>query len=726
MNKQNTHFCLTFLFLLFSTFSQAQILTIQGFVVDESTQKAIPYANVGFPKHSIGTSANELGEFILKISEKYAGDTLVLSSIGYLQHRLPLKNIKSNQIKTISLEKNDTKISEFEYKAPSTDKIMKLVRQKRIENYNSSPISLQVFHREATKELGSNRYFALSEGVLSVYKSPVNRANDAVRLIKGRAKKLNSTFVVGDTTYVVPPFIEGAFATIVLDVIKENNQFIAKHNQFKFKHIGYERIENRNTYVIHFEPKNHNIRPIIETDADYYQGKIYVDIENYTLIRADYEASPRGIRYENLIFKKKQTGLLLKSKQIIVNYAPFEGHWFIKSVIIENVYDYYKSFLEEFTQKEMSALEETSDPEKFIAFEAKDYLISISNKVESFVTQIDTANVSMIPEKMKLNPEVSFGKAINVFDNSFWGDYNIIKAVEASPDSLIVALEQEKKEVLAILEKVSDTQINASNVVFSNIGLRNAKKLAASQNKFILIDFYTDWCQPCKVMDKEAFQNPAIAELMNTFFINLKMNPEKGHKQEAEKYGVNSFPTILIIDSTGKIVNQIVGYGGQAHFKAQIERVLDNLTQGKLFLNVKESHLDDSKDYEKMLVYAKVRKKLGMSTENLTDFVVSNISTDSLNLSHYQQFLTQFAAELEGSTFDFFLKNKAQPIYANKLKKLVSQNIALAAEQKDKNLLARVLKANTRIINDPSVSEVENKRLEALYDEKTKQNRIGK
>ena len=68
--------CLHFLTL------NAQILTFQGQVVDATTQTGIPYVNIGFPKQSIGTSSNEMGAFVIKIS-KDSSKVMVVSLLPF-------------------------------------------------------------------------------------------------------------------------------------------------------------------------------------------------------------------------------------------------------------------------------------------------------------------------------------------------------------------------------------------------------------------------------------------------------------------------------------------------------------------------------------------------------------------------------------------------------------------------------------------------------------------
>ena len=107
----------------------------------------------------------------------------------------------------------------------------------------------------------------------------------------------------------------------------------------------------------------------------------------------------------------------------------------------------------------------------------------------------------------------------------------------------------------------SAAKIDGVGISFEHIRLNEAKELAKETGKIIFIDCYTDWCGPCKRMAKTSFKNEEVGELYNDNFINLKVEMEKNADgpEIAKMYKIRAYPTLLMIDSEGKLVKQVIG-----------------------------------------------------------------------------------------------------------------------------------------------------------------------
>ena len=81
-----------------------------------------------------------------------------------------------------------------------------------------------------------------------------------------------------------------------------------------------------------------------------------------------------------------------------------------------------------------------------------------------------------------------------------------------------------------------------------------------------LIDFWAEWCQPCKMLA------PTVEELAGEYEDKIlvgKLNVDD-NPQTATKYGIRGIPTLLFFKD-GQVVQQLVGVKS----KAEIKKVID-------------------------------------------------------------------------------------------------------------------------------------------------------
>lgn len=117
-------------------------------------------------------------------------------------------------------------------------------------------------------------------------------------------------------------------------------------------------------------------------------------------------------------------------------------------------------------------------------------------------------------------------------------------------------------------EKPVETELNYFKGTFSEALTESSK-----QNKPVFMDAYTNWCGWCKKLDRTTFADKEVSDYLNQNFIVLKVNMEEGEGFDlADKYGINSFPTLLFIDEKGKAFHGIGGYANASEFLKEAQK----------------------------------------------------------------------------------------------------------------------------------------------------------
>lgn len=85
-----------------------------------------------------------------------------------------------------------------------------------------------------------------------------------------------------------------------------------------------------------------------------------------------------------------------------------------------------------------------------------------------------------------------------------------------------------------------------------------ALKKAKEEEKRVLVDFVTTWCGPCRVMDQLVYTSQPIAE-KSSDIVFLKLDGDE-QKELKEKYEVEAYPTLILLDQDGEVLRKAVGY----------------------------------------------------------------------------------------------------------------------------------------------------------------------
>ncbi len=110
-----------------------------------------------------------------------------------------------------------------------------------------------------------------------------------------------------------------------------------------------------------------------------------------------------------------------------------------------------------------------------------------------------------------------------------------------------------------------------------------AKTQARAQNRLLMILFTgSDWCPPCKMMERDILAQPAFADYAMKNLVLLEVDfPHQieqtaelkvANRALAEKYQIEGVPTVMVLNPAGETVGRL-GYmaGGAAAFIGELE-----------------------------------------------------------------------------------------------------------------------------------------------------------
>lgn len=109
--------------------------------------------------------------------------------------------------------------------------------------------------------------------------------------------------------------------------------------------------------------------------------------------------------------------------------------------------------------------------------------------------------------------------------------------------------------------KVDFKEDTAEGIQFFKITFQEALEKAKTEKKPIFLDFYATWYGPCKMLKKHTFSDKEVGNYYNANYINIAIDGEtKEDRDLANKYGIQGYPTLLILDKNGNQVAEQVGF----------------------------------------------------------------------------------------------------------------------------------------------------------------------
>src|SRR5512136_66685 len=103
--------------------------------------------------------------------------------------------------------------------------------------------------------------------------------------------------------------------------------------------------------------------------------------------------------------------------------------------------------------------------------------------------------------------------------------------------------------------------------------LPTALTRAGNENKLVMVDFYTDWCQWCKRLDQKTLSDARVQEALQSV-VTVRLNAEKDGREAAARFSIEGFPTLVFLNANGAEVGRIPGYMDPSPFLEELQDIL--------------------------------------------------------------------------------------------------------------------------------------------------------
>ena len=95
----------------------------------------------------------------------------------------------------------------------------------------------------------------------------------------------------------------------------------------------------------------------------------------------------------------------------------------------------------------------------------------------------------------------------------------------------------------------------------------NFEQEVLKSQQVVLVDFWAEWCGPCRMM------GPTVDQVASEYEGKVKVGKldVDSNQQTASRYGIRGIPTILLFKG-GQIVEQKVGAIGKGDFQKMLDK----------------------------------------------------------------------------------------------------------------------------------------------------------
>lgn len=198
-----------------------------------------------------------------------------------------------------------------------------------------------------------------------------------------------------------------------------------------------------------------------------------------------------------------------------------------------------------------------------------------STSAKSTVKVVATASIKDLEAKLAANPKsaethLALGQAYLKGKNTLKAREHFRAAVRLGHGS-----PSAQKANLALMsmpsQMIKPKTGPQTRMIAAMLGLGRTRGLGGAALPTV-IDFYADWCQPCKQLDT------ALAKVKTTYgekvtFMRVDVD-DPNSQPLMDQYEVSPIPTVVYLNPEGEVVSYSIGFTGESSISSSINKIL--------------------------------------------------------------------------------------------------------------------------------------------------------
>lgn len=366
-------------------------ITISGIVTDKETNEPLGYASIYITSQGMGTISNDLGQFELKVPDKFIDDTLIVSYLGYHKYASPILKLKDDASLRIALAPEATLLNAVSVEAVkvSADQIIAKAIEAVKVNYPSSPFIVEGFYRDVLKQ--DKKYVALTEAALRVFDKSFQR-----KLNHGITEDVIVMDARNSINYA-DPLVKGVRKQNEIMDLMDNNPVHYQRGLLNAKYFHYRidsvfQMGDDVIYVIATIPMNH---------------RIYVADESFAIIKTIERINERDtLKRPDFNLNDSLVVRRMVYFEAVSEFQKYNGKWYLKYSSETDAYE---------------ILNKKSRRRKFIVESYKEFVVT------------NVIDKNAIPFTKKENYNFGDDFVPKEYHPAFWDSYSTIQLSPLNP-----------------------------------------------------------------------------------------------------------------------------------------------------------------------------------------------------------------------------------------------------------------------------------------------------